>query len=216
MLPTTTSAAIATVPATTTALVVEDHPLYRDALVNTVLGAGLGLRCRAVTTAAQARCELAPHGPFALVLADQRLPDGDGISLLAELAQTIAIRVLLSGLDEPRLINQARLLGINAYLSKTLPPEAMVHALRRVMAGETSYPRVHASTPPSLTERQLEVLRQVGRGRSNREIAARLGLGERTVKDHLSIIFIRLGVGNRAEAVAQAGALGLIQFDSAE
>jgi two-component system, NarL family, nitrate/nitrite response regulator NarL len=203
-------------PARATALVVEDHPLYRDALVNTVLGAGLGLRCRSVTLAAEARRELASHGPFALVLADQRLPDGDGLSLLAELAQTIAIRVLLSGVDEPRLIHQARLLGINAYLSKTLPPEAMVHALRRVMAGETSYPRVHPGTPPALTERQLEVLRQVGRGRSNREIASQLGVGARTVKDHLSIIFIRLGVGNRAEAVAQAGAMGLVQFDSAE
>ncbi len=198
------------------ALVVEDHPLYRDALVNTVLGAGLGLRCQAVTTAAEARRALAGLNRFAVVLADQRLPDGDGIGLLAQCAQQVPIRVLLSGLDEPRLIQQARLLGINAYLSKTLPPESMVHALRRVMAGENWYPRVHAATAPALTERQLEVLREVGRGRSNREIAVQLGVGERTVKDHLSIVFIRLGVGNRAEAVAQAGALGLIQFDSAE
>lgn len=71
-------------------------------------------------------------------------------------------------------------------------------------------PVVPASAPPALIERQIEVPRQV------REIAAQLGVGERTVKDHLSIVFIRLGVGNRAEAVAQAGALGLIQFDSAE
>lgn len=159
---------------------------------------------------------LAGADEIAVVLADQRLPDGDGIGLLAQCAPRVPIRVLLSGVDEPRLIQQARLLGVNAYLSKSLPPDSMVHALRRVMAGETWYPRVHASAPPALTERQLEVLRQVGRGCSNREIAVQLGVGERTVKDHLSIVFIRLGVGNRAEAVAQAGALGLIQFDSAE
>jgi DNA-binding NarL/FixJ family response regulator len=199
-----------------TALVVEDHPLYRDAFVNAVLGAGLGLRCCAVATAFEARRELATQGTFSIVLADQRLPDGDGIDLLADMACSIPIRVLLSGIDEPRLVHQARLLGIDAYLSKAMLPETMVQALRRVFDGETWYPALHAGTRPSLTERQLEVLRHVGRGRSNREIAAMLGLGERTVKDHLSLIFVRLGVGNRAEAIAQAGALGLIHFDSAE
>jgi DNA-binding NarL/FixJ family response regulator len=198
------------------ALVVEDHPLYRDALVNTVLGAGLGLKCRAVTTVTEARRALAGGDPFAIVLADQRLPDGDGIGLLAQHAQGVPIRVLISGSDEPLLVEQARLLGLNAFLPKTLPPDSMVYALRRVMAGEAWYPRVNAGAQSALTARQLEVLREVGKGRSNRQIATRLGVGERTVKDHLSIVFIRLGVGTRAEAVAQAAVLGLVHFDGAE
>ncbi|MDH5540493.1 MAG: response regulator transcription factor [Rhizobacter sp.] len=200
----------------TAALVVEDHPLYREALVNTLLSAGLGLRCHAVALAGDARRRVQQNGPFGLVLADQRLPDGEGLGLLAELTHGVTVRVLLSGVDDPRLIRQARALGINAYLSKALPSDQMVQVLRRVMAGETWYPPQMAGAASRLTDRQMEVLQLVGRGRSNREIAARLGVGERTVKDHLSLIFVRLGAANRAEAVAQASALGLIEFDTAD
>jgi DNA-binding NarL/FixJ family response regulator len=199
-----------------TALVVEDHPLYRNALVDTVTGAGLGLRCHAVGSVEQARRVLCTHGPIAVVLADQRLPDGEGVALLAELAARVPVRVLLSGADGNRLKNRARQLGFNAYLSKAMPPAQMVQVLDRVMAGQTWFAHQSDSPAPELTERQLEVLQLVGRGLSSREIAALLGVVERTVKDHLSLIFIRLGVRNRAEAVAQASACGLLEFDSSQ
>lgn len=197
-------------------LVVEDHPLYRQALTDTVLGAGLGLRCQAVETVADARRVVRDHGPFGLVLADQRLPDGEGLSLLAELTARVPVRVLLSGADEQRLVSRARMLGLNGYLSKAMPPAQMVHVLRRILEGQHWFPRQSAPLVPDLTDRQREVLMLVGQGQSNRDIAARLGVVESTVKDHLSIIFIRLGVRNRAEAVAQASASGLLQFDSSQ
>ena len=198
------------------ALVVEDHPLYRNALVDTLAGAGLGLRCQAVSGVVQARRAMREQGPFDIVLADQRLPDGEGIALLAELAGQVPLRVLLSGADEHRLQNRARVLGFNAYLSKLMPPGQMVQVLGRVLAGQTWFAHQPDSLLPELTERQLEVLQLVGRGLSSREIAAQLGVVERTVKDHLSLIFIRLGVRNRAEAVAQASACGLLEFDASQ
>lgn len=203
-------------PETRSALVVEDHPLYSHALVDTVVGAGLGLVCRAVGSVAEARRAVRDHAPYTLVLADQRLPDGEGVALLAELTALVPLRVLLSGADEQRLVGRARMLGFNAYLSKAMPPLQMVQVLRQVMAGQRWFPRPNGAGLPELTDRQREVLQWVGRGQSNRDIAARLGVVESTVKDHLSIIFIRLGVRNRAEAVAQASASGMLQFDSSD
>jgi DNA-binding NarL/FixJ family response regulator len=195
-------------------LVVEDHPLYKEALVDTAQRAGLGLACRAVGTAAEARLLVRQMGPFHLALVDQRLPDGDGLGLLQELAPSAAVRVLLTGLDEPGLAHQARQLGLAGYMPKSLPAHEMVVALKKVMAGERWFPPSLPAELPPLSQRQLQVLREVGLGKSNRRIAADLGIGERTVKEHLSVIFVRLGASNRAEAVAQAGAMGLLLFES--
>ena len=197
------------------ALVVEDHPLYRGALVDSVLGAGLGLRCHTASSLAEARRAVRDRGPYALLLSDQRLPDGEGLQLLVELAARVPVRVLLAGTDEARLQNRARLLGLDAYLSKAMPPSTMVQVLQAVMAGRRWFPPRGQTPAADLTERQLEVLRLAARGLSSREIAAALGLVESTVKDHFSLIFIRMGVRNRAEAVAQASASGLLACDAA-
>jgi DNA-binding NarL/FixJ family response regulator len=197
------------------ALVVEDHPLYRSALVDSVLGAGLGLRCHTASSLAEARRAVRDRGPYVLLLSDQRLPDGEGLQLLVELASRVPVRVLLAGTDEARIQNRARLLGLDAYLCKAMPPGTMVQVLQAVMAGQRWFPPRGQAPASDLTERQLEVLRLAARGLSSREIAAALGLVESTVKDHFSLIFIRLGVRNRAEAVAQASASGLLACDAA-
>ena len=197
------------------ALVVEDHPLYRGALVDSVLGAGAGRRCHSASCLAAARRAVRDRGPYALLLSDQRLPDGEGLQLLVELAARVPVRVLLAGTDEARLQNRARLLGLDAYLSKAMPPSTMVQVLQAVMAGRRWFPPRGQTPAADLTERQLEVLRLAARGLSSREIAAALGLVESTVKDHFSLIFIRMGVRNRAEAVAQASASGLLACDAA-
>ena len=197
-------------PTARLALVVEDHPLYRRALVDSVMGAGLGLDCHTAGSLTEARRAVRDQGPYALVLSDQRLPDGEGLHLLSELGQQVPLRVLLAGADEPRLQNRARLMGCNAYLSKAMPPAQMVQVLQRVMAGGHWFPPRTQAPPPELTDRQLDVLRLAGQGLSSREIATELGVVESTIKDHFSLIFIRMGVRNRAEAVAQASAAGLL------
>jgi len=196
------------------ALVVEDHPLFRQALLDMLPSALPVWQVVGASTLAEARRLLA-QGPQ-LVLADQKLPDGEGLSWLLGLGPPVRQRVLLSGSDEPRLVQAARHSGIDAFLPKAWSPLQISEALRRVLAGQRCYPAASGDDTPLLTERQLEVLRLVGRGLPSREIAARLGVTERTIKDHLSLIFIRLGVRNRAEAVVQASVAGLLAFDSAE
>jgi DNA-binding NarL/FixJ family response regulator len=196
------------------ALVVEDHPLYRAALMDTLGGAGLGLTCRAAASAHEARQQLQQGGPVNLVLCDHRLPDGDGLEWLQALAGQVPWRVLLSGQDDPALVHRARAAALSGFMPKSLMPEQIVQALRHVMAGQSWYPRHSMPAPPALTERQLEVLREVGRGLSNRAIADKLGVSERTVRDHLGIVFVRLGAANRAEAVVQAAAAGLLSLNS--
>jgi DNA-binding NarL/FixJ family response regulator len=66
--------------------------------------------------------------------------------------------------------------------------------------------------PEQLTERELEVLRQLAKGRQNKEIATELWISERTVKFHVSAILAKLGVGNRTEAVSKAAQLGLVEL----
>jgi DNA-binding NarL/FixJ family response regulator len=197
-------------------LIVEDHPLFRSALVATVLGAGLAGECRAVGSAAQARVLLQAGERFSLAMVDQRLPDGLGLRLAQEVLPHATHTVLLTGAEEPGLAHQARQLGLSGFIPKSLPPEALVAALRRVQCGEAWYPSQPVSAATPLTERQLQVLREVGRGRSNREIAQQLGISERTVKEHLSVVFVRLGTNKRAEAIAQATTLGLIDFEGGE
>lgn len=209
------------------ALVIEDHPLYGDALVRTVQRAGIELQCRTAAGLQEAQRVLARHGSAALLLCDHCLPDGDGLDFLTALAEAAPVagprtvqgalptrRVLLSGHDDPTLAQRAHSAGLDGFVPKTLGPDEMLLALRHVMAGGSWFPRNGVAPPQLLTQRQLEVLREAGRGLSNREIANRLGVGERTVKDHLSIIFVRLGASNRTEAVSQAAAQGLLRLAS--
>lgn len=195
-------------------LVIDDHPLVRDALAGALAAPSRGWRCATAASVADARHVLSFGTRFQAVLADFRLPDGDGLALLLQLQQQAPATagVLLSGADDRRLAQRAREHGLRGYLSKRLEPEQIVDGVRRVLAGGTCFPERADDGDPQLTDRQAQVLARVSAGRSSKEIARELGLSERTVKDHLTVIYVRLGVGSRAEAVARAGALGLIDL----
>ena len=148
-----------------------------------------------------------------LVLADWRLPDGDGLSLLAGFGVLCATsaRVLLSGAGDPRLPQKARAAGLIGYIPKTLEPAMLIHAMGRILAGEPFFPDNALIRATSvLTARQQDIVTLVARGLSNKEIGRALNITERTVKDHISLIFGRLGAVNRADAIARASARGLL------
>lgn len=204
-------------PSAARILVVDDHPLYRDALVGALVAPGVWLTCEAAASLREAQRMVFGSAPYAVVLSDFRLPDGDGLQLLEQVRAHApgTACVLLSGSDVAQLGPRARRLGLRGYLSKALEPHQIVAAVRTVLAGGSCFRDADAAPAgPALTERQLEVLQLVGQGRSSKEIARDLGVGPSTVKDHLTLIFVRLGVNSRAEAVARAAALGLIRFDS--
>jgi two-component system, NarL family, nitrate/nitrite response regulator NarL len=193
-------------------LIVDDHPLVREGLASALSAAGWA--CSTATSAADARHRLSFAVRYAAVLADYRLPDGDGLALLAQVQVLLpqAACVLMSGADDRRLATRARVQGLRGYLSKSLEPAQIVAAMKAVLDGGHAFTAGEGQREVDLTDRQTEVLQMVGEGLSSKEIARRLGLSERTVKDHLSLIFVRLNVGSRAEAVARAGALGLISL----
>lgn len=199
------------------ALIVDDHPFVVDGLAS-LLGAQPDFQvagaCGSVTEAAALIEKLRPS----LVLVDLRLPDGDGIAVLKTVHEfrweTYAV-VLSAFCSEDDLVASARA-GARAFLMKTDRGEAVLATLRRVVAGENV---LLASLPEHIRERlaqkdltpkELEALRMIGRGMTNRQIVLRTGLTENTIKVHLRNLFRKLGVTNRAEAAAIAVRRGLI------
>jgi DNA-binding NarL/FixJ family response regulator len=110
--------------------------------------------------------------------------------------------------------------GASGYVRKDADPEVLLAAIRAAAAGRTYLdpsvaPQVLAlaEAPGDLTERELQVLRQLTLGQSNKEIAAVLSVTEETVKTHVALVLMKLQVDNRSQAVTQALELGLVSLD---
>jgi DNA-binding NarL/FixJ family response regulator len=166
-----------------------------------------------------------------VVLMDVRMPRVDGLEgarrvLAARPASKV---VVLTTFDEDDHVQAALRAGVSGFLLKVSPPEQLVAAVRTVAGGGglldpavtlrviESFaavpvtPRENARRLDELTEREREVLRLVARGLSNAEIAARLYLGEATVKTHVSRVLAKLGLRDRVQAVAVAYESGLVR-----
>jgi DNA-binding NarL/FixJ family response regulator len=164
-----------------------------------------------------------------VVLMDVRMPRMTGLEALRALRLEAPGRrvVLLTTFDEDAAIIEALRAGVQGFLLKDVSLEELADAIRRVAAGETLLPpgvaeRVarglaelprdfpHAELPEGLTRREVEVLRLIARGLSNREIAQTLGTAEGTVKNQTSSILSKLGVRDRTRAVLRAMELGCL------
>jgi DNA-binding NarL/FixJ family response regulator len=205
-------------------LVVDDHVLIRDAL------RGVFAELQADATVLEAPdCNLAlqligQNTDLDLVVIDLGLPDRDGFSLLAELRAREALLpiVVLSAHNDRTSVMKALDLGALGFIPKNGRREIMVSALRIVLAGgmyippEALAPKDAVSPPPTpavvpspavipdqlhLSERQIEVLGLMMRGKSNKAISRALALAEPTVKYHVTAILKALKVTNRTEAV---------------
>jgi DNA-binding NarL/FixJ family response regulator len=126
--------------------------------------------------------------------------------------------VVLTTYEGDEDIHQALEAGARSYIIKGMPHDALVSALRRVHAGGRFLPppvtRALASRMPDseLSAREREVLLLMVGGRSNREIAAALGITEATVKCHVSVILMRLNVNDRTQAVVSALQRGIVHL----
>lgn len=161
-----------------------------------------------------------------IVLMDLRMPTMDGIEAIRALPRTTKVLVLTT-FSEDTLVYAALRAGAGGYLLKTAPPEQLITAVRTVAAGDALLdPRITqrlidqavAAPPPearqalaALTERELEVLHGVGRGQSNREIAAHTHLSEATVKTYLGRVLTKTHRRDRAQLVVLAYETGLVQ-----
>jgi DNA-binding NarL/FixJ family response regulator len=207
-------------------LVVDDHALIREAL----RGVLKELRSDAVilesSDSRRATQLIGDHADIGLILLDLNLPDADGFSMLAELRERCPATsvVVLSAQQDQGSVVKALNLGALGFIPKSAQREVMLAALELVFAGgiyipseilsrREPGPSQLAPQPPAtvssrgsprdlgLTERQLEVLALMMRGKSNKAISRVLDLAEPTVKNHITAILKALKVTNRTEAV---------------
>ena len=202
-------------------LIADDHPVVRDGLSGMFSGddgfevigeAANG--AQAVTLA----CALKPD----VILMDLRMPEMDGVAAIAELARRkVAARVLvLTTYDTDSDVVRAVEAGATGYLLKDSPREDLLRAVRAAARGEAALSpsvatrllgQVRAPAQEPLSQREFEVLELVARGATNREAAAKLFISEATVKTHLLHIYAKLGVSDRAAAVAEGFQRGLLR-----
>ncbi|HEY0718385.1 MAG TPA: response regulator transcription factor [Streptosporangiaceae bacterium] len=201
-------------------LIVDDHPVVRDGLrgifdasAEFEVAGEAGNGAEAVTRARALRPDV--------VLMDLRMPGVDGVTAIRRLAELgLDIRVLvLTTYDTDSDVVPAIEAGATGYLLKDAPRSELLRAVRAAARGEAVLSpsvatrllgQVRAPVREPLSSRELDVLALVARGTSNRDAAARLFISEATVKTHLLHIYAKLGVNDRAAAVATGFERGLL------
>jgi DNA-binding NarL/FixJ family response regulator len=211
-------------------LLVDDQPLFREGL-RTLLSVEPGIEVLGEAgdgeaAVQQARC-LRPQ----VVLMDMRMPVLNGVEATRRLrAETPESRVIvLTTFDDDEEVFDALRAGAVGYLLKDATRDKLVEAIRSAARGESflqpsvaakvvaefsrlapGRPVAPATLVEPLSERELEVLRCLGQGMSNKEIAAELGIAEGTAKNHMTNILGKLGVLDRTQAALRARDLGLV------
>jgi DNA-binding NarL/FixJ family response regulator len=210
----------------TRVVVVDDQDMVRAGFA-ALLGAQDDIEVVGQAADGQVALEVCAATQPDVVLMDVRMPVLDGVEATKRLADSRVRVLMLTTFDIDDYVYAALRAGASGFLLKDATPEELVAAVRVVAAGEsllapavTSRLIAHfarqpalASTPPKLdvlTPREREVLVWVARGESNTEIAARFTLAEQTVKTHVSRIFLKLGIRDRAQAVMVAYETGLV------
>lgn len=212
-------------------LIVDDHPLVCSALEDMLKSAFEPCELLQAHSAAEALETVRRLEDLDLVLLDLKLPDVEGFQGLLQLrkqAPKIPILVL-SGLEDTRLAELARSYGALGYITKKSSAAEIVAAVREVLSGNTAFDTEEPATADlgsfnevsrvidSLTPQQTTVLRLLGEGLLNKQIAYELSISESTVKAHVSAILKKLEVSSRMQAVllAQRGALGQLSRPTA-
>lgn len=201
-------------------LIVDDHPVVRDGLSG-IFGGDPGIDV--VGTAAHGReaLALADRTDPDVVLLDLRMPVLDGVGTIRALVDrgSRARALVLTTYDTDRDVLTAIEAGATGYLLKDAPPAELLRAVHAAARGEAVLApsvatrlvdQVRTPAQESLSARELEVLALVAQGTTNRDAAARLFISEATVKTHLLHLYAKLGVGDRAAAVAAGYDRGLL------
>lgn len=214
-------------------VIADDHRLLREGVAETLELLDPKAEVLQASSLSEATEILSDHGSADLIVLDLMMPGMNGLAGLRDMrAQHPETPiVILSGQIERPVILEALGSGANGFIPKTIGREALLNALKLVLLGETYIPTYAFDGPASsssddaaataddgedesegfgdLTNREKDVLRFLIKGHPNKLIARELGLEEVTVKAHLSKIYRKIDVTNRAQAVAKALAIGI-------
>ena len=195
-------------------LFVDDHPIYRDGLQRALADALPDIRVLTASGTEAALGLLEGTRDIDFCLADYRLADGDGASLLDEVRlryPEIAIGLLCA--DPPvGMVDRLKAIGGVACLSKDRDTDSLASAIDTIFNGGLVFDEspVPASSSRTLSIRRCKILQLAGKGYPDKQIGEQLEISESTVRNHWQHIFVRLEAGNRTEAVVKALRLGLI------
>jgi DNA-binding NarL/FixJ family response regulator len=203
-----------------TLLIVDDHPVVRDGLSG-MFAADPGFEVLGEAGDGDEAVRLARVLRPDVILMDLRMPGTDGVAAITELARLgLPCRVLvLTTYDTDAYVLPAIAAGATGYLLKDAPRPELLRAVRAAASGEAVLSpsvaarlmnRVRTPGTDVLSRRELDVLRLIAAGSTNRDAGAKLFISEATVKTHLLNIYAKLGVGDRAAAVAAAYDRGLL------
>src|SRR6267154_6136493 len=200
-------------------LIADDHSVLRQGLVSLI---GFESDMMVVGEAGNGReaVELWKRHRPEVTMLDLRMPELDGVGVIKQIrAEDENARIIvLTTFDGDEDIYRAIQSGAKGYLLKDVPREALMDCIRRVHAGETCV-QVHLAAKlaervsgETLSGREIDVLKLMAQGKSNKEIGSALFISEGTVKSHVKAIFSKMNVISRTEAVANATRRGLIRL----
>ena len=222
-------------------LIVDDHPLFRQGLVD-VLETDPVMSVVGEAADGEAAIYMADERRPDIVLMDVNLPNANGLQvtrrILAQLPETKI--VILTGYDDAEQVYHALRLGAVAYCAKDVPPDGLLNTIHAVYGGNyvvnnqvltneeidtwfqqraaryNTYPTEEqpTGTYTPLSPREMEILELVTRGASNKEIALQLNISQQTVKNHMTAILRKLHVDDRTQAAVYALRHGWVRLDT--
>jgi DNA-binding NarL/FixJ family response regulator len=200
-------------------IVVDDHPVVRFGLA-AIIGLQPDMAVVAEAGSGQEACAVCARHAADVVLMDLRMPELSGVEAISTIRKTNPkLRfIVLTTYEGDEDIHRALEAGAHAYLLKGMSHDQLANAIRSVHSGLRFIPesvsRSLAERPPhsELSARELEVLKLIVEGHSNKEIGDRLGISEATVKWHVSIILNRLNVSDRTQATVAALQRGIVHL----
>ncbi|MBB5804246.1 DNA-binding NarL/FixJ family response regulator [Saccharothrix ecbatanensis] len=199
-------------------VIVDDHPVVRDGLRGMLAGAGDVEVVGEAADGAEAVAVVRAVSPD-VVLMDLRMPGVDGVTAIERLRGFPTRVLVLTTYDTDSDVLPAIKAGATGYLLKDTPRDELFRAVRSAARGDAVLSpsvatrllgQVRTPAAEPLSDREVEVLGLIARGCTNREAAAKLFISEATVKTHLVHVYTKLGVKDRAAAVAVAYERGLL------
>jgi two-component system, NarL family, response regulator len=198
-------------------LIADDHPVVREGLV-TILALQKDFKVVGQARDGEEACLLYDQLSPDILILDLRMPKKDGQQVVSELMsrEPRPRIIVLTNSAKSEDLRRSLTAGAKGYVLKGAEPRQVWETIREVFAGKSSLPHdiaaqlAESMAQPQLSQRELQVLRQMASGKSNKEIAQILYISEHTVKNHVKVIFKKLNAIGRTEAMSIATQRGLI------